>query len=151
MADGWSFAQNVFPRCALTWTRNLPLRRTFEKVLNLIDFFQCPRGVIPVATLVLGYPEAGDGSPQRVRLDTSSMVHRERYEVADDKSLAVAYKDKENADSADLREGVSSVARWSPDPCGYLRPMKYPKVDMDLSERIILLLFESRDSFSAKS
>lgn len=61
---------------------------------KLIDFFECPEGVVPVTTLVLGYP---DESPEQAdRLPLEGVVHNEKYEGYTVDKINNIYKYKEN-------------------------------------------------------
>ena len=69
---------------------------TYQRVLSLIDFFQCPRGVIPIATLVLGYPD--EIPDKRTRLPLAAICMNEIYETSEQTSRDEHYKEKEEAD-----------------------------------------------------
>ncbi len=61
---------------------------------KLVDFFGCPEGVVPITTLVVGYP---DESPELVdRLPYEAMVHEEKYKKYTAKAIDTFYKEKEN-------------------------------------------------------
>jgi nitroreductase len=61
---------------------------------KLIDFFNCPKGVIPVATLVVGYP---DENPELVdRLPLEGIVHYEKYKDYSPEDINKIYYEKEN-------------------------------------------------------
>lgn len=61
---------------------------------KLVDFFACPEGVVPITTLVLGYP---DEAPALVdRLPFEGIVHQEKYKPYTAKAIDRIYKEKEN-------------------------------------------------------
>jgi nitroreductase len=61
---------------------------------KLVDFFSCPEGVVPITTLVVGYP---DENPELVdRLPYEAIVHEEKYKPYTAKAIEKIYKEKEN-------------------------------------------------------
>ena len=61
---------------------------------KLIDFFNCPTGVVPVTTLVLGYP---DESPELTdRLPYQAVVHEETYHSYSSEKIDTIYREKES-------------------------------------------------------
>ncbi len=61
---------------------------------KLIDFFQCPEGVIPITTLVVGYPNE---SPELTdRLPLEAIVHHENYQSYTAEIIDELYQEKEN-------------------------------------------------------
>lgn len=60
---------------------------------KIIEFLECPKGVVPVTTLVLGYP---DETPELVdRLPFNAIVHNEKYNDYSDEAINEIYKEKE--------------------------------------------------------
>ncbi len=60
---------------------------------KLIDFFNLPEGVVPVTTLVVGYPNE---EPSRAdRLPAEGVVHNERYSDFDARAIDSIYREKE--------------------------------------------------------
>ncbi len=60
---------------------------------QIIEFFKCPKGVVPITTLVLGYP---DETPELVdRLPYKGIVHSEYYQDYSEQDIDAIYKDKE--------------------------------------------------------
>lgn len=60
---------------------------------KLIEFFGCPEGVVPITTLVVGYP---DETPELVdRLPFEGTVHQEVYENYTPEKIDEIYKEKE--------------------------------------------------------
>ena len=58
------------------------------------EFFNCPKGVVPIATLVVGYP---DEYPEPVdRLPYNGIVHNEYYQDYTKQSIDDIYKEKES-------------------------------------------------------
>lgn len=61
-----------------------------DKIITLLD---CPKGVVPVTTLVVGYP---DENPELVdRLPAEAIVHYEKYTDFLEKNIEDIYKEKE--------------------------------------------------------
>lgn len=61
---------------------------------KLIDFFNLPEGVVPVTTLVVGYP---DEDPEQVdRLPVEGVVHHETYKDYTKEDIDSIYSYKEN-------------------------------------------------------
>jgi len=67
---------------------------TLNRAPKLIEFFDLPRHVFPVTTLVIGYPNESPGV--RARLPIESIVHHERYEAFDDARIRTTYHDRES-------------------------------------------------------
>ncbi len=60
---------------------------------KLIEFFNCPEGVVPVTTLVIGYPDEEPGLTDRLPLE--AIIHREQYEKYTPGKIDLLYKEKE--------------------------------------------------------
>ena len=60
---------------------------------KLIEFFDCPEGVVPVTTLVLGYPDEEPGLTDRLPLE--AIIHNEHYEKYTPEKIDNLYKEKE--------------------------------------------------------
>jgi nitroreductase len=61
---------------------------------KLVDFFECPEGVVPITTLVIGYP---DEKPELTdRLPFDAVVHHEKYKPYTAKAIDSYYSEKEN-------------------------------------------------------
>jgi len=61
---------------------------------NIIEILKCPKGVVPVTTLVIGYP---DEDPELVdRLPYHGIVHDETYHDYDTETINEIYREKEN-------------------------------------------------------
>jgi nitroreductase len=61
---------------------------------KLIDFYKLPKGVIPVTTLAVGYP---DEEPELTdRLPLKSVIHDEFYKDYSQEDINSIYKEKEN-------------------------------------------------------
>ena len=60
---------------------------------KIIEFLKCPKGVVPITTLVVGYP---DENPELVdRLPYKGIVHDEFYQDYTNQSIDEIYKEKE--------------------------------------------------------
>ena len=60
---------------------------------KLIEFFKLPKGVVPITTVTIGYP---DESPELVdRLPAEAIVHYEEYKDFSNEDIERIYKEKE--------------------------------------------------------
>lgn len=60
---------------------------------KIIEFLKCPKGVVPITTLVVGYP---DENPELVdRLPYKGIVHNEFYEDYSEQDIDGIYREKE--------------------------------------------------------
>ena len=66
---------------------------TLNNATKLASFFNCPKGVIPVTTIAIGYPD--EEQEQRGRLPIRAIVHDEVYQDYDGAAIAEVYKEKE--------------------------------------------------------
>lgn len=63
---------------------------TAEKIIEILDL---PKGVVPVTTLTLGYP---DEKPEQTdRLPLEAVIHREKYNDYSDSDIENFYREKE--------------------------------------------------------
>ncbi len=70
------------------------LGTTIYQADKLIDFFNCPKGVVPITTLVVGYP---DENPDLVdRLPYDGIIHKEVYKDYTSEKINNIYKEKES-------------------------------------------------------
>ena len=61
---------------------------------KIIDILKLPKGVVPVTTLTIGWP---DENPEQVdRLPLEAIVHQEFYHDYSDDAVTGAYREKEN-------------------------------------------------------
>ena len=61
---------------------------------KIIDILKIPRGVVPITTLTIGWP---DEDPEQVdRLPVESIVHHEFYRDYEESDIVQAYQEKEN-------------------------------------------------------
>lgn len=63
---------------------------------KLIEFFNLPEGVVPVTTLVVGYPDETPGLTDRLPLE--AVIHNESYKDYSEEDLDRLYYEKENLD-----------------------------------------------------
>ena len=92
--DALLVAQNVCVAAESAGLGICYLGTTTYQADKLIEFFDLPEGVVPITTVVLGYP---DENPDQVdRLPASGVLHYERYSdyTADD--IDAIYEEKEN-------------------------------------------------------
>jgi nitroreductase len=61
---------------------------------KLIEFFELPAGVVPITTLVVGYP--GENPDQADRLPIRGLIHNEKYKDYSAGDIDQMYTEKEN-------------------------------------------------------
>lgn len=92
--DALLAAQNVAIAAEANGLGICYLGTTIYQADKLIDFFNCPKGVVPITTLVVGYPNE---SPElNDRLPFQGIVHNETYTDYDAASINEIYKTKES-------------------------------------------------------
>lgn len=69
---------------------------------KLIDLFELPKGVVPVTSIVIGYPDEEPHQPDRLPLE--AVVHHEKYNDYTKESINQLYKAKEN-----LEENINFI------------------------------------------
>ena len=87
--DGAMFAQNVNLAVQSAGLAGSFVGSAVNYAAEVADFLQCPPGVIPLITYVLGHP-AGDPRG-RTRLPADILVHQEVYRDATDSELIEAF------------------------------------------------------------
>ncbi|MCF8219547.1 MAG: NADPH-dependent oxidoreductase [Bacteroidales bacterium] len=65
---------------------------------KLIDLFELPKGVVPVACITIGYPN--EDYPQVDRLPLDAVVHNEKYHDYSEEDIDKVYEYKESLDSS---------------------------------------------------
>ena len=66
---------------------------TLYSLPELVEFLQLPQTVVPVTTLVAGYP--AEDPPKRDRLPVAAMLHNETYRKANPEDIDAAYAERE--------------------------------------------------------
>lgn len=61
---------------------------------KLVDFFSLPKGVVPITTLVIGYPDEATGLTDRLPL--TGFVHKETYLPYTEDKINDIYREKES-------------------------------------------------------
>lgn len=92
--DALLAAQNV---CVAAESNNLGicyLGTTTYMVQKIIDILQLPKGVVPVTTVVMGYPDETPDLTDRLPLD--AVVHYEQYKDYSSADIDRLYSEKEN-------------------------------------------------------
>lgn len=76
---------------------------------KIIDILKLPRGVVPITTLTIGWP---DEQPEQVdRLQLDAVIHRETYHDYTDEQIVNAYREKDNR--TDSRQFVAENRKGS--------------------------------------
>jgi nitroreductase len=92
--DALLVAQNVCVAAESLGLGICYLGTTTYQADKLIDFFNLPAGVVPITTVVVGYP---DESPEKAdRLPAEGIVHYETYRDYTADEIDRIYKEKEN-------------------------------------------------------
>lgn len=91
-ADTWLAVQNAILAAESLGLGGCVLGSTFHRSLALIDFFNLPKGVVPIATLPMGYPDEDPTSKPRLPLDI--IVHQEKYKFPGDGELLERFEAK---------------------------------------------------------
>ncbi len=92
--DALLVAQNV---CVAAESEGLGicyLGTTTYQADKLIEFFELPDGVVPVTTVVAGYPD--ENPEQTDRLPLEAVIHNEKYKDYSKEKIDDIYKDKES-------------------------------------------------------
>lgn len=126
--DAMILAQNVALACEARGLGICYMGTTLFVAQQLIDFFDLPAAVMPVTTLVVGWP--AEDPPQRDRLPITGLLHDERYRRPDAAEIDAVFREREvkgwqrYMESPRLRAaieaaGVKSLAEF------YTSPLKY--------------------------
>jgi len=92
--DALLVAQNVTVAAESEGLGVCYLGTTTYLAARIIDILKLPRGVVPVTTLTIGWP---DENPEQIdRLPMDAIVHQEVYNDYSDDQIISAYLDKEN-------------------------------------------------------
>lgn len=88
------------------------LGTTTYNAQEIIEVLDIPKGVIPVTTLVVGYP---DESPELVdRLPVEAILHREKYSAYSDETIKELWSEKESLEAMKefvKENGVENLAQ----------------------------------------
>lgn len=118
---------------------------TLNQADRISEFLELPEGVMPVTTLVVGWP---DESPDaRDRLPLAAYVHAERYQRHDDAAISHLYAAREaRGRQRYLAMGPEIAALWAEHGIEnlaqfYTSPIKYsPEGLREVSRRLLALL-----------
>ncbi len=91
--DALLVAQNVAVAAEAFGLGICYLGTTTYQADKLIEFFDLPEGVVPVTTLVVGYPAENPDKVDRLPMD--AVVHNEKYKNYSDEDIEKAYAEKE--------------------------------------------------------
>ncbi len=93
MIDATIAAQNAVVAAESFGLGTVYLGTTTYTADKIIDFFNLPEGVVPVTTVVLGYPD--ETPPLTDRLPIEAVVHHETYKDYNPKAIDDLYEAKE--------------------------------------------------------
>ena len=103
MTDALLFAQNISIAAESKGIGICYLGTTIYNAKGIIDVLNLPKGVVPVTTLTLGWP---DEDPKQVdRLPLDSIIHKEKYSDFTEDDIKSYYKEKES-----LEENLKFIA-----------------------------------------
>ncbi len=119
---------------------------TLNNAQKLSDFFECPRNVVPVTSMVIGYPD--EDPDARDRLPMNAIIHHEKYHDYDDEQIIEHYKQKEEdgwnryMSIPELKEkidksGVKNLAQVYTD-------VKYTKDENRMASRSLINLLDKQ-------
>lgn len=115
---------------------------TLNQADRIIEFLALPPGVMPVTTLVVGWP---DEQPEaRDRLPLAAYVHHERYQAHDAEALQALYARREARGMARYQAlGPDEAARWAAHGIQnlaqfYTSPLKYSPEGLRWVSRMLL-------------
>jgi nitroreductase len=91
--DALLVAQNVCVAAEDAGLGTCYLGTTTYMAGKIIEVLDLPRGVVPVTTLTLGYPDEMPGLTDRLPLE--AVVHREKYHEYSDSDIDEHYREKE--------------------------------------------------------
>ena len=120
---------------------------TLNNAQKLSDFFNCPKNVVPVTSMVLGYPN--ENPEIRDRLPMEAIIHREKYNDYDDEQIIEHYKQKEEdgwkryMSFPELKKkidesGVKNLAQVYTD-------VKYTKDENQIASQSLLKLLDNQE------
>lgn len=93
MTDAILFAQNIVIAAESKGLGICYLGTTIYNADGIINVLNLPKGVIPITTLTIGWP---DEDPQQVdRLPLMSVIHKEKYSDYTNDEIRFYYKEKE--------------------------------------------------------
>lgn len=96
--DSMLFAQNICVAAENEGMGICYLGTTIYNAAEIIDVLKLPKGVFPVTTITLGYP---DEDPDMVdRLELNGIVHNETYTDYSAEAIKGMYSNKENLESS---------------------------------------------------
>jgi len=108
-ADTWLAVQNAIIAANSLKLGSCLIGSTFHRSIPLIDFFELPKGTLPLTTLILGHPD--EIKEPRVRLPLKAIIHQETYQKPDDNQLLDLYKEK----SETLWTNLTNVPQFAND------------------------------------
>ncbi len=99
---------------------------------KIIDVLNLPKGVVPVTTVTLGYP---DEDPKQVdRLPLEAVIHNETYKDYTEESINDLYKEKEN-----LQENKDFIEENNKESLAQVfTDVRYKKADNEHFSKVLL-------------
>lgn len=130
--DALLVAQNV---CIAAESKGLGicyLGTTTYMANKIIDQLHLPKGVVPVTTVTLGYPDEKPGLTDRLPLN--AVVHYETYKDYSTEEIDNYYSDKEN-----LKENKSFIAENNKETLAQVfTEVRYKKADNEHFSKVLL-------------
>ncbi len=91
--DALLVAQNVAIAAEYCGLGICYLGTTLYMADKIIEYFNCPKGVVPITTLVVGYPEENPNLTDRLPL--KAIIHNEKYQNYSNNDINDIYAEKE--------------------------------------------------------
>lgn len=108
---------------------------TADKIIDTLDL---PKGVVPITTITLGYPDEDPKLTDRLPLE--SLVHYEKYKDYTDEQIAAYYKEKE-----ELPENKQFVLENSKEHLAQVfTDIRYKKSDNEAFSKVLLSVLEKQ-------
>ncbi|MEZ5001261.1 MAG: nitroreductase family protein [Bacteroidales bacterium] len=105
---------------------------------KIIELLELPSGVVPVATVTLGWPDESPGQVDRLPLD--AVVHSEKYNDYAPADIDRIYREKEARDDSKqfvAENGLETLAHVFTD-------VRYKKADNEVFSEILLSVLEKQ-------
>ncbi len=93
MTDALLFAQNIAIAAESKGLGICYLGTTIYNAKGIIDVLNLPKGVVPITTLTIGWPD--EDLKQVERLPLKSIIHKEKYSDYSDNDIRSYYQEKE--------------------------------------------------------
>lgn len=135
MTDALLFAQNIVIAAESRGLGICYLGTTIYNAEGIINVLNLPKGVVPITTITLGWP---DEDPKQVdRLPLNSIIHKEKYSDYSNDNIRHIYHEKES-----LKENLNFIAENNKESLAQVfTDVRYKKSDNEyFSQKILEVL-----------